>query len=261
FSYQEDFCQYEETRTGFSRNVTPLFETMMVNAQEEVGEDLAEVYPPSSEIPVEESISTPSNDPLPSGEDNIQLNELMIFCTNLQQQVLDLEEAKIAQANEIAKLKKRVKKLENRRKSRPTGMRRLKKVGSITTASKVVTAASIEDSAAPTTETTADVNDELTLEKTLIAIKEAKPKIKPKRKQRQAAEVYPPSSEIPVKESISTPSNDPLPSGEDNIQLNELMIFCTNLQQQVLDLEEAKIAQANEIAKLKKRVKKLEKRR
>nr|GEW38599.1 zinc finger, CCHC-type [Tanacetum cinerariifolium] len=50
--------------------------------------------------------------------------------TSLQQQVLDLEEAKIAQSKEIAKLKKRVKKLEKRRKSRPAGLRRLKKVGS-----------------------------------------------------------------------------------------------------------------------------------
>nr|GEW58658.1 retrovirus-related Pol polyprotein from transposon TNT 1-94 [Tanacetum cinerariifolium] len=57
-------------------------------------------------------------------------------------------------------------------------------------------------------------------------------KIKPKRKQRQATKFYSPSSEIPVKESIPTHFNDPLPSGEDSIQLNELIIFCTNLQQQ-----------------------------
>nr|GEW82092.1 hypothetical protein [Tanacetum cinerariifolium] len=85
--------------------------------------------------------------------------------------------------------------------------------------------------------------------------------MKPKRKQRQAAEVHSPGSEIPVKESILTPSNDRLPSGDDSIQLNELMIFYTSLQQQVLDLEEEKIAQAKEIDKLKKRVKKLKKRR
>nr|GFB60907.1 hypothetical protein [Tanacetum cinerariifolium] len=40
-----------------------------------------------------------------------------------------------------------------------------------------VTAASVEDSAAPTTVTTADVDDELTLAKTLIAIKAAKPTV------------------------------------------------------------------------------------
>nr|GFC37034.1 hypothetical protein [Tanacetum cinerariifolium] len=90
---------------------------------------------------------------------------------------------------------------------------------------------------------------------------EPQKKMKPKRKQRQAAEVHSPSSEILVEEILPPPPNDPLPSGKDSIQLNELMILCTNLQQQVLDLEEAKIAQANKIAKLKKRVKKLEKRR
>ncbi|GJR62561.1 hypothetical protein Tco_1504723 [Tanacetum coccineum] len=259
------FANMRRQGQGFSRNVTPLFETMMVNAQEEVGEgsglhtdshhtptntqpslsksqkkikpkrkqrQAAKVHSPSSEIPVEESIQTPSNDPLPS------------------------EEAKIAQAKEISKLKKRVKKLEKWRKSRPTGLRRLKKVGLskqvesseekdslgaqedaskhgrsikdidqdaeialvdesqgrmhdaymfrvddlegnevivdvrektvekevstadlVTTAGEVVTAASVEDSAAPTTATTVDVDDELTLAKTLIAIKAAKPKV------------------------------------------------------------------------------------
>nr|GEV77574.1 hypothetical protein [Tanacetum cinerariifolium] len=154
------FANMRKQGQGLSRDVTPLFETMMVNTQEEVGEgsglhtdsyhipidtqpssskpqkkikpkrkqrQAIEVHLPSNEILVEESILTPFNDPLPSGEDSIQLNELMIFCTNLQQQVLNLEEAKIAQAKKIANLKKRLKKLEKRRKSRPAGLRRLKK--------------------------------------------------------------------------------------------------------------------------------------
>ncbi|GJU92116.1 hypothetical protein Tco_1304539 [Tanacetum coccineum] len=41
-----------------------------------------------------------------------------------------LEEAKAAQAKEIASLKNRVKQLEKRRKSRPLGLKRLRKVGS-----------------------------------------------------------------------------------------------------------------------------------
>nr|GEU30395.1 hypothetical protein [Tanacetum cinerariifolium] len=48
--------------------------------------------------------------------------------------VLDLEEAKTAQAKEIASLKKRVKKLEQKRKSRTLGLKRLRKVG---TASRI----------------------------------------------------------------------------------------------------------------------------
>nr|GEW12616.1 hypothetical protein [Tanacetum cinerariifolium] len=115
--------------------------------------------------------------------------------------VLDLEEAKTAQAKEISNLKKGVKKLENRRKSRLAGLRRLKKGRSIEDIDQdaeivlvdeahgrmhdaymfgvddiEVTAASVEDSAAPTTATTDHVDDELTLAKTLIAIKAAKPK-------------------------------------------------------------------------------------
>ncbi|GKA10863.1 hypothetical protein Tco_0690296 [Tanacetum coccineum] len=44
-------------------------------------------------------------------------------------QVLDLEKAKDAQAKEIAGLKKRVQKLERKKKSRNTGLKRLRKVG------------------------------------------------------------------------------------------------------------------------------------
>nr|GEV02381.1 hypothetical protein [Tanacetum cinerariifolium] len=247
------FANMKRQGHDFSGNVTPLFETLMPKRKQR---QAAKVHSPSSEIPVEESIPTPSNDPLPSGEDNIQLNELMIFCTSIQQQVLDLGEAKIAQVTKTAKLKKRVKKLEKRRKSRHVGLRRLKKVGKskqvessqekdslgaqedaskhersieyvdqdaeialvdeaqgrmhdtymfgvddlegnevfvdvrekivekeistadpVTTAGEVITVASVEDSDAPTAATTVDVDDELTLEKTLIAIKAAKPKV------------------------------------------------------------------------------------
>ncbi|GJX62923.1 hypothetical protein Tco_0295823 [Tanacetum coccineum] len=76
----------------------------------------------------EEHFNTPSNDPLPSGEDSMQLNELMALCTQLQQQVLDLEKAKSDQAIKIASLKKRVDKLEKRRQLRTTGLTRFKKL-------------------------------------------------------------------------------------------------------------------------------------
>ncbi|GJS77994.1 hypothetical protein Tco_0727875 [Tanacetum coccineum] len=76
----------------------------------------------------EESVPTPSNDPLLSGEDSMQLNDLIVLCTKLQKQVLDLEKAKSDQAIEIASLKKRVDMLEKRRKFRTTWLKRLKKV-------------------------------------------------------------------------------------------------------------------------------------
>ncbi|GJW81483.1 hypothetical protein Tco_0145458 [Tanacetum coccineum] len=62
-------------------------------------------------------------------ETRLKLNELMELCTNLQQKVLDLEKAKTSDQKEIATLKRRVKKLEERNKSRGHGLKRLYKVG------------------------------------------------------------------------------------------------------------------------------------
>ncbi|GJT09790.1 hypothetical protein Tco_0856832 [Tanacetum coccineum] len=76
----------------------------------------------------DDSVPTPSNDLPLSGEDSMQLSELMLLCTNLQKQVLDLEKTNDAQAKEIAALKKRVQKLERKKKLRPTGLQRLRKV-------------------------------------------------------------------------------------------------------------------------------------
>nr|GEW68081.1 hypothetical protein [Tanacetum cinerariifolium] len=96
------FASMKRVGTGFSRVVTPLFDTMMVQVVEEVG-DLPTVVqdtpipdaPSSSqpqrkhkprrkekkerketevcptELPTEEHVPTPSNDPLPSSEDNV----------------------------------------------------------------------------------------------------------------------------------------------------------------------------------------------
>ncbi|GJW82307.1 hypothetical protein Tco_0146282 [Tanacetum coccineum] len=55
-------------------------------------------------------VNTPQSD-----EDKIELKELMEICTKLSERVIDLETTKTAQANEIANLKKRVKKLERKR--------------------------------------------------------------------------------------------------------------------------------------------------
>nr|GEZ24217.1 hypothetical protein [Tanacetum cinerariifolium] len=78
----------------------------------------------------DDRVPTPSSDPLPSGEDSSILNELMVFCTSLQEQVLNLQEAKATQAKEIIALKKKVSKLNKWRKSRSKGLKRLKKIGS-----------------------------------------------------------------------------------------------------------------------------------
>ncbi|GJS79438.1 putative reverse transcriptase domain-containing protein [Tanacetum coccineum] len=69
-------------------------------------------------------VNTPQSD-----EDRLKLNELMEFCTKLQQRVLDLENTKTAQAQEITSLKLRVKKLEKKGGSRTHKLKRLYKVG------------------------------------------------------------------------------------------------------------------------------------
>ncbi|GKF80954.1 hypothetical protein Tco_0239556, partial [Tanacetum coccineum] len=91
--------------------------------------DQPEEEVPQDETEHEESVPTPSNDPQPSGEDSMQLTDLIVLCTKLQTHVLDLEKAKDAQAKEITALKKRIQRLERKQMSRPTGLKRLKKVG------------------------------------------------------------------------------------------------------------------------------------
>ncbi|GJT52688.1 uncharacterized mitochondrial protein-like protein [Tanacetum coccineum] len=147
----------------FSGRVTPLFVTMMVQANPEEGANLATptdshstplITQPSSSKPQkkkssrkqrkdsaptkstteettpEENVATPSCDPPQSGEDRMKLIELMNLCTQLQSRVLALETTKSNQALEIESLKRRVKSLEKRRKSRTPGFKRLRKVGS-----------------------------------------------------------------------------------------------------------------------------------
>ncbi|GJT40945.1 putative ribonuclease H-like domain-containing protein [Tanacetum coccineum] len=83
-----------------------------------------------------ERLSKQSNDPplsrvntLGSGEDSMKPNELMEICTRLSERVLALENIKTAQDLEITNLKKRVKKLERKKKSTtPQLKRRLFKV-------------------------------------------------------------------------------------------------------------------------------------
>ncbi|GKB81691.1 hypothetical protein Tco_0948586 [Tanacetum coccineum] len=215
------FANMKRPCKGFSGRVTPLFSTMMVQATENIGADSATptdshstpiITQPSSSKPQkkksrrkqrkdssptepvtdEAHVSTHSYDLPHSGEDSMQLSELMNLCTSLQEKVLDLEKAKTAQAKEITSLKKRVKQLEKRRKLRPSGLRRLRKGRKIedldadaevtlvnetqemnddnlmfdtVSAAEVVTTASAN----------VEIPDELTFAQTLIEIKTAKP--------------------------------------------------------------------------------------
>nr|GEX99075.1 hypothetical protein [Tanacetum cinerariifolium] len=84
---------------------------------------------PHTEPQTKKHITTPSHDPLPSGEDRMQLSQLMEICTKLSDMVLSLEQIKTNQAAKIKKLKKRVKKLEGKKKKRTHRLKRLYKVG------------------------------------------------------------------------------------------------------------------------------------
>nr|GEZ74832.1 hypothetical protein [Tanacetum cinerariifolium] len=88
-----------------------------------------EIEDPQEEPPTKEHIPTPSHDPLPSGEHRLQLNELMEICTKLSDKVLSLEQTKTNQVAKIDKLKKRVKKLEGKKKNRTHRLKILYKVG------------------------------------------------------------------------------------------------------------------------------------
>nr|GFB59107.1 hypothetical protein [Tanacetum cinerariifolium] len=69
-------------------------------------------------------VNTPQN-----GKDSLKLTELMKPCTKLQESVLDLETTKTTQAIKIKSLKRRVKKLEKKQRSRTHKLKRLYKVG------------------------------------------------------------------------------------------------------------------------------------
>ncbi|GJT04809.1 hypothetical protein Tco_0839271 [Tanacetum coccineum] len=230
------FDNMKRSGKGFSGRVTPLFPTMMIQASEYMGENSVASSDshstpiisqplssksqkkksrrkqrkdsgPTKPITDEAHVSTPSYDPPQSGEDSMQLSELMNLCTNLQEKVLDLEKAKTAQANEIASLKKREDASKQERKIKDlnadtkvtlvdetqemnddnlmfdTGMleehekeiaeKEVSAADPVTTAGKVVTTANVEATTANGPTTTID---ELTLAQTLIEIKAAEPK-------------------------------------------------------------------------------------
>ncbi|GJV06280.1 hypothetical protein Tco_1343936 [Tanacetum coccineum] len=139
-----------------------------------------------------ENVSKHSNDlllargnTLRSGKDSLKLNELMELCTNLQTRVLDLEKTKTTKAEEIVNLKRRVKKLEQKKR---------KKVGLTARVESSGDEESLDDADMFNVNTltgdevlveqevaTKDMNlivDEVTLAQALAALKSVKPKVK-----------------------------------------------------------------------------------
>ncbi|GKA47972.1 putative ribonuclease H-like domain-containing protein, partial [Tanacetum coccineum] len=164
---EEDIWKYKKGRQRFSGRVTPLFPTMVVQNQQELGEGSAipidphhtpmfiqlSTQPQKTQKPrkpkrKDTQVPQPS-DPTENVTDEAvhkELGDSLVRAATTassleaewskkpwdniaQLRVLDLEKTKTTQANEIASLKRRVNKLEKKDRSRTHKLKRLYKVG------------------------------------------------------------------------------------------------------------------------------------
>ncbi|GKF55725.1 hypothetical protein Tco_0166065, partial [Tanacetum coccineum] len=116
FHTNKFFANMKRAGKDFSGRITPLFDTMMVQSSEEVGED-SDHLTDSNQISIVDQPSTSSQPKKKQKFRRKQRNEAEVAHdeTKPEESVLDLEKAKSDQAIEIASLKKRVDKLEKRR--------------------------------------------------------------------------------------------------------------------------------------------------
>ncbi|GJW34654.1 putative ribonuclease H-like domain-containing protein [Tanacetum coccineum] len=123
------FANMKREGKDFSGKITPLFDTMMVQANQEEGVD-SDIPTNSNQIPIVNQLSTSTQPQKKQKSRRKQIKETKVSQDEIQhdENVLTLEEAKTAQAKEIVDLKKRVKKLEQRRKSKTLGLKRLRKI-------------------------------------------------------------------------------------------------------------------------------------
>nr|GEV84560.1 retrovirus-related Pol polyprotein from transposon TNT 1-94 [Tanacetum cinerariifolium] len=143
----------------FSGRETPLFPTMMIQAQEEIGLTHLKVM-------------------------SLKLKKLMELCTTLENRVLDVETTMTTQAMEIKSIKRRVKKLEKKQRSRTHKLkdytRDVDLRGEEVFVSQEVPLKEVSDvdevNVVSTVTTTTATIDDITLAKALMEIKSAKPK-------------------------------------------------------------------------------------
>ncbi|GJV80289.1 hypothetical protein Tco_1516159 [Tanacetum coccineum] len=192
------FANMKRPCKGFSGRVTPLFSTMMVQATEDMGadsatptdshstpiitqpsslkpqkkksrrkqrKDSAPTEPTTEETTHEEHVSTPSYDPPPSGEDRMQLAELMKVTLVTKTQERNDEEMLFDVHDDLQGEEVVAKEVIAEKEVSTADLVTIAGEG-VTTANVEVTTAS-----APTT-----IIDELTLDQPLIEIKAAKPK-------------------------------------------------------------------------------------
>ncbi|GJX67700.1 hypothetical protein Tco_0303427 [Tanacetum coccineum] len=201
------FANIKRSGKGFSRRVTPLFPTMMIQASEDMGEDSAA---PSNSHPTpiisQPSLSKPQKKKSKrkqrkdSGPTEPVTDEAHVSTPSYDPP----QSAKTSQAKEIASLKKRVKQLEKKKNLRTLRLKEIKEEVTLVdetqemnddnmmfdtgvleeqekevaekeaSAAYPVTTANVEVTTANAPTTTID---ELTLAQTLIEIKAAKPKV------------------------------------------------------------------------------------
>nr|GEX68122.1 hypothetical protein [Tanacetum cinerariifolium] len=175
------FPNMKRIGAGFSGVITPLFDTMIVQAPTDMGDTPVEnhqtpiVDQPSTSKPQkkqnpkrkqrkeaevsndesedEDHVHTPSSNLLPSGEDSFILNELMVLCTSLQEQgrknddemfrVDDLAGEEVVIDTTTGEHEEQI--IEDVSTAEP-----------VTTAGEVVTTTNVKDSAASTTNVTED---------------------------------------------------------------------------------------------------------
>ncbi|GJU10446.1 hypothetical protein Tco_1132842 [Tanacetum coccineum] len=126
------FANMKREGKGFSRRITPLFQTMMVQAPEDMGKDsAAPTDSHSTPIITQPSSSKPQKkkSKRKQRKDSGPTDPIHDEATN-EEPISTLSCDLPQSAKEIASLKKRVKQLEKRKKSRTSGLKRLRKVGS-----------------------------------------------------------------------------------------------------------------------------------
>nr|GEY50112.1 hypothetical protein [Tanacetum cinerariifolium] len=199
----------------FSGRVTPLFETMLIQHPAEVGEDetaheergdkVERATTTASSLEAEHDNGTISrtqsmvipNEHIPQGTSSggrPRRQDTILGDTPAQTRVLALKNNKTAQALEIQMLKKRVKSLEKKRKSRTPQLKmsiNLTAVEPVTTVSAPVTTAGVsvstaEPSTPPTTITTLIKDEDLIIAQTLMKMRSVKSKEKSKEKELDA---------------------------------------------------------------------------
>nr|GEW08439.1 hypothetical protein [Tanacetum cinerariifolium] len=198
------FANMRRIEAGFSGVITPLFDTMMVQDHADMGDTPVETHQttifdqPSTSKPQktqkprrkqrmeaevsydesedEDHVPTPSSDPLPSGEDSYILNELMVFCTSLQEQ-----DGLVSQEN-ASKQERMIKEIDQNAEialdvetQRRTNDDEIFRADDLVGQEVVMeTTIGVKDSAAPTTDVT---KDEVTMAQALAALKSTKPKV------------------------------------------------------------------------------------